>query len=142
MPSKLKAVLAFAVLAMSIGTLPSAQADKSLTVPDLDWTGAIVTDRTIQYVLENEMGYTFKRPTIPGGPQVWEAMRAGDLDYYSEVWPSYNPIKSEVLEEYGGDGSVKIIAETGIIGASGYWTPRYVVEGDSSRGIEAVAPNL
>ena len=43
MSSKLKAILAFAALTMSIGTLPSAQADKQLIVPDLDWTGAIVT---------------------------------------------------------------------------------------------------
>ena len=88
MSSKLKAILAFAVLTMSIGILSSAQADKRLTVPDLDWTGAIVTERTIQYVLENEMGYKFKRPTMPGGPGVWEAMSAGDVDYISEVWPS------------------------------------------------------
>ena len=142
MSSKLKAILAFAALTMCLGTLSSAQAGKRLTVPDLDWTGQIVTERTIQYVLENEMGYKIKKPTMPGGPGVWEAMRAGDVDYYSEVWPSYNPIKSEILEEYGGDGSLKIIADTGIIGASGYWTPRYVVEGDSSRGIKAVAPNL
>ena len=84
MSSKLKAILAFAVLTMSLGTLSSAQAGKLLTVPDLDWTGAIVTERTIQYVLENEMGYKFKRPTMPGGPGVWEAMRAGDVDYISE----------------------------------------------------------
>ena len=77
---------------MSLGTLSTAQAGKLLTVPDLDWTGAIVTERTIQYVLENEMGYKIKKPTMPGGPGVWEAMRAGDVDYVSEVWPSYNPI--------------------------------------------------
>jgi len=142
MSSKLKAILAFAVLTMSLGTLSSAQAGKLLTVPDLDWTGAIVTERTIQYVLENEMGYKFKRPTMPGGPGVWEAMRAGDVDYVSEVWPSYNPIRFEMLEKYGGDGSLKIIADTGIIGASGYWVPRYVIEGDSSRGISASAPDL
>ena len=65
MSAKLKSILAFAVLTMSLGTLSSAQAGKLLTVPDLDWTGAIVTERTIQYVLENEMGYKFKRPTMP-----------------------------------------------------------------------------
>ncbi|MDB3944700.1 ABC transporter substrate-binding protein [Gammaproteobacteria bacterium] len=142
MSSKLKAILAFAVLSMSISILPSAQADKRLTTVETDWTGGLVTERTIQYVLENEMGYTFKKVTMASGPGVWHAMKAGDLDYQSETWPSYNPIKSEFLEEYGGDGSLKIIADTGIIGASGYWVPRYVIEGDSSRGIEAVAPNL
>ena len=57
--SKLKTVLAFAALTLSISILSSAQAGKRLTVPDLDWTGAIVTEPTIQNVLENELGYNF-----------------------------------------------------------------------------------
>ena len=142
MSSKLRCVLTVLALSTSMGVLSSALADKRLTVVESDWTGGLVTERTIQYVLAKELGYQFKQVTIATGPGLWEAIRAGDIDFNSETWPSYNPIKSEYLAEYGGDGSLKIIAETGIIGASGYWTPRYVIEGDASRGIEAVAPNL
>ena len=142
MSLKLKAVLATAVLAMSIGSVPSAQAAKRLTVPDPDWTGGVVTCRTLQYVMENEMGYKVKTVAIPGGPGVWEGIRAGDLAYNCETWPSYNPTKEKYLSEYGGDGSLTMLADTGIIGISGYFVPRYVVEGDSSRGIKASAPNL
>jgi ABC-type proline/glycine betaine transport system substrate-binding protein len=53
MSIKIKAALASAVLALSIGSVPSAEAAKRLTVPDPDWTGGVVTCRTIQYVLEN-----------------------------------------------------------------------------------------
>ena len=74
MSSKLKAILTVAALSVSISILPSAQADKRLTTVDTDWTGGLVTERTIQYVLENEMGYKIKKPTMPGGPGVWEAM--------------------------------------------------------------------
>ena len=38
MSLKLKAMLASAVLVLSIGSVPSAQAAKRLTVPDPDWT--------------------------------------------------------------------------------------------------------
>ena len=98
MSSKLKAILTVAALSVSISILPSAQADKRLTTVDTDWTGGLVTERTIQYVLENEMGYSFKKVTMASGPGVWHAMRAGDLDYQAETWPSYNPPKSEFLK--------------------------------------------
>ena len=142
MSKVLKAALASAVLAVSLGATSSAHAAKRLTVADLDWTGAVVTCRTLQYVLENEMGYKVKTVTMPGGPGAFEAVRSGDVDYYCEMWPSYNPIKSEYMKEYGGDGSLVVVAETGIIGFSGYFVPRYVIEGDSARGIPASAPNL
>ena len=142
MTLKLKTALAVATLALGLTALPSAHAAKRLTVADLDWTGAVVTCRTIQYVLENEMGYRVKTVTMPGGPGAWEAVRSGDVDYYCETWPSYNPIKSEYLKEYGGDGSLTKIADSGIIGKSGYFVPRYVIEGDESRGIPASAPDL
>ncbi|MFT5502795.1 MAG: glycine betaine/proline transport system substrate-binding protein [Gammaproteobacteria bacterium] len=139
---KLKVTLASMCLALSVGSVSSVHAAKRLTVADLDWTGAVVTCRTIQYVLENEMDYKVKTISMAGGPGAWEAVRSKDIDYYCETWPSYNPIKSEYLEEYGGDGSLVKIADSGIIGASGYFIPRYMVEGDSARGIPASTPNL
>ena len=95
----IKTVLAVTVLALSLGATSTLQAAKRLTVADLDWTGAVVTCRTLQYVLENEMGYKVKTVTMPGGPGAWEAVRSGDVDYYCETWPSYNPIKSQYLTE-------------------------------------------
>ena len=142
MSLKFKAALASMLLMFGLSSIPTVQAAKRITAPDLDWTGALVTCRTIQYVLENEMGYKVKTVTIPGGPGAWEAIRAGDIDYYCETWPSYNPVKSEYLTEYGGDGSLVHLGDVGIIGQTAYWVPRYVIEGDASRGIPASAPNL
>ena len=139
---KIKTVLALAVLALSLGSAPSVNAAKRLTVPDPDWTGGVVTCRTIQYVLENELGYKVKTVAIPGGPGVWEGIVAGDLFYNCETWPSYNPTKEKYLKEYGGNGAVTFIADSGIIGETAYWIPRYMVEGDSSRGIPASTPDL
>ena len=139
---KFKVALAASVILLSLGSVSTAQAAKRLTVADLDWTGAVVTCRTIQYVLENELGYKVKTVSMAGGPGAWEAIRSGDMSYYCETWPSYNPIKSEYMTEYGGDGSLVKIADSGIIGLSGYFVPRYMIEGDSARGIPASAPNL
>ena len=142
MSIKFKAAFAATLLACSLGATSTVQAAKRLTVADLDWTGAVVTCRTLQYVLENEMGYKVKTVNMPGGPGAFEAVRSGDIDYYCEMWPSYNPIKSEYFKKYGGDGSLVAVAESGIVGFSGYFVPRYMIEGDAARGIPASTPNL
>ena len=85
MSFKIKAALTAVVLALSLGAITTAQAAKRLTVPDPDWTGGVVTCRTIQYVLENELGYKIKTISIPGGPGVWEGIIAGDLFYNCET---------------------------------------------------------
>ena len=53
MSLKLKAALAGAIMALSLGSMPSAQAAGRLTAPDPDWTGGVVTCRVVQYILEN-----------------------------------------------------------------------------------------
>ena len=130
-------------LAAMLGATPSApaQAGGLLKVPDADWTGAIVTCRLIEFII-NDWGYKVKRITMPSGPAVSEGMRAGDLDYACESWPSYSTTKEKYIKYYGGDGSVEYLDPVGIVGQSGYYVPRYVIEGDSERGIKAVAPDL
>ena len=142
MSLKFKAALASAVFALSLGSVPSVHAAKRLTAPDADWTGGVVTCRVLQYIMENEMGYKIKTVTMPSGPGVSEGIRNGDLDFACETWPSYSTTKEKYVTKYGGDGSVAFLGETGIVGSSGYFVPRYMIEGDDSRGIPASTPNL
>ena len=142
MSLKLKAVLVFAAFTLSLGSAPSVYAAKRLTSPDADWTGGVVTCRVLKYIMTNEMGYKIKNVTMPSGPGVYEGLRAGDLDFACESWPSYSPSKDKYVEKFGGDGSVSYLGATGIVGVSGYFVPRYMIEGDASRGISASTPNL
>jgi ABC-type proline/glycine betaine transport system substrate-binding protein len=142
MSLKLKTAIAAAILALGLGSLPSANAGGRLTAPDPDWTGGVVTCLVAQYIMENEMGYKIKRVTMPSGPGVYEGVRAGDLDFACESWPTYSPSKDKYVSKFGGDGTVAYLGETGIVGASGYFVPRYVIEGDAERGIPASAPDL
>lgn len=142
MSLKFKAALASAIIALGLASTGSVQAAKRLTTPDPDWTGGVVTCRVAQYILENELGYRIKTVTMPSGPGVFEGVRSGDLDFACESWPSYNPPTFKYIEKFGGDGSIAYLGETGIVGKSGYFVPRYVIEGDSSRGIPASAPGL
>jgi len=124
-------------VAGSFAPLTAANAGGVLTVPEADWTGGQVTCRVIEILLEDHLGYKIKRVNIPSGPAVWEGLRSGDFDFACEVWPSYNAIKSKYVTEYGGDGSVIKLGDSGIIGVSNYYVPRYLVEGP-----DAKAPGL
>jgi glycine betaine/proline transport system substrate-binding protein len=88
------------------------------------------------------MDYKVKQ-IFMAGTAGWEAMASGDLDIALEAWPSYNAdAKARYFADYGGDGSVMYVTESGVVGASDYYVPRYVCEGDSARGIKATAPDL
>ncbi len=127
----------FVAVGMAFAAPTPASAGGVLTAPEADWTGGQVTCKVLQVILEQEMGYKVKRITMPAGPGVFEGIRAGDLDFACEMWPSYSPSKEAYMTEYGGDGTVMVMGETGIIGASGYYVPRYLVEGP-----DAKAPDL
>lgn len=122
---------------MTLTAVAPAQAAGVLTVPEADWTGGQVTCRIIEIILEDEMGYKIKQITMPSGAGVYEGMRAGDLDFACEGWPSYSSSKDAYIKEWGGDGTVAKFGDTGIVGSSSYYVPRYLVEGDG-----APAPDL
>ena len=107
-----------------------------------DWTGNLVDMHLAKIILEEHMDYKTKVIFLPAGPQVYEAILGGDIDVAFEFWPSYNPTKGEYFTKWGGDGSLEYMGEMGIIGQSGWYVPRYVIEGDASRGIAPVAPDL
>ncbi|MBY8977512.1 ABC transporter substrate-binding protein [Rhodobacteraceae bacterium NNCM2] len=133
-----KSLLAIAATALGISGLSATTASAGLLkVPVADWTGGAVSCEIIDQIIENELGHKVKRITIPSGPGLWEGLRSGDLDFACESWPSYSPSKEKYEASYGGDGSVKYYAPTGIVGQSGYFVPRYLVEGP-----DAKAPDL
>ena len=125
------------VAGFAFGAAGTANASGSLVAPVADWTGGAVTCAVIEYILENEMDYDVERIVMPSGPGVMEGMRAGDLDFACESWPSYSTTKDKYITEWGGDGSVAKLGDAGIVGESSYYVPRYMVEGDG-----AVAPDL
>jgi glycine betaine/proline transport system substrate-binding protein len=130
--ARFSSLLASVTLA-AVVSLP-AQAGGRLTAPIADWTGGAVTCKVAQLILEQEMGYRIKRIQMPTGPGVYEGVAAGDLDFACESWPSYSSSKDKMITEYGGDGSVMKIGNTGIVGISSYYVPRYF--------IDEVAPDL
>ena len=133
-----KTMIAAAGAALGLAmTASAASAGGLVKAPVADWTGGAVTCEIIHQIAEQELGYKVKRITMPSGPGVNEGIRSGDLDFACETWPSYSTTKEKYVTEYGGDGSVKYFAPVGVVGQSGYFVPRYMVE-----GADATAPDL
>lgn len=121
------------VLALLLGAT-SAQAEGRLKAPIADWTGGHVTCTVAELILERELDYKVERISMPSGTNVAEAIAAGDLDFACENWPSYNTWNAKMIEKYGGDGSVVYLGDTGVVGISSYYVPKYF--------IDEVAPDL
>lgn len=133
-----------ASVAMAVAAAPMVSfADKgTIRLHEGDWTGNLVDGKLIQIILEDEMDYKVKMIFLPAGPAVAEAVIGGDIDIGFETWPSYSTTKEKYITEYGGNGEVELLGRVGVVGQSGWYVPRYLVEGDSARGIEAAAPDL
>lgn len=120
----------------------SASAGGRVTVHEGDFVGNQISCQILSDILEDEMNYRVNRVVLPTGPTMWAAVSSGDIDVACENWPSYTPHSSTYIADQGGDGTVTHLGEMGIIGTSGYYVPRYILEGDSERGIEATAEGL
>lgn len=123
-------------LALGLALSTPATAGGLVKAAVADWTGGAVMCEIIHQIAETELDYKVKRVVMPSGPNVQAGIRAGDIDYACENWPSYNQNNSNYVAEYGGDGSVVKLADSGVVGISGYYAPRYLVEGDGAKAPE------
>ena len=121
-----------------LGSLGQAHA-KRLVAAVADWTGGEITCQVAVVMLEEELGYKVKRIVFPSGTGLWEAIAAGEIDFGCESWPSYAEADTVMMKGpliydgdtkfmYEGDGSIKLLGTTGIIGMSDYYIPRYAAE--------------
>ena len=128
-------ILSFILILGSFGTANA----KRLTAAVADWTGGEITCQVAVSMLEEELGYKVKRVVFPSGTGLWEAIAAGEIDFACESWPSYAEADTVMMKgpliydgktmfNYEGDGSVKLLGTSGIIGLSDYFIPRYAAE--------------
>ncbi|MEM9330570.1 MAG: ABC transporter substrate-binding protein [Pseudomonadota bacterium] len=123
-------------LSVSVAGVSSVSAGGVLKTAINDWTGGAVMCEIVHQIAERELGYKVKRITMPSGPGRDEAIRSGDLDYGCELWPSYSTTIQKYVTEYGGDGSMLKVADSGVVGVSSYYVPRYLVEGPDAKAPE------
>ncbi|MFC1914218.1 glycine betaine ABC transporter substrate-binding protein [Chloroflexota bacterium] len=104
---------------------------------ELPWDTAIVANGIVTFILNH--GYGYESEIISGKTIVlWQGMRQGDIDVQLEVFPQTQlKVYNEALDE----GSIVRLGRT-YSTTEGWYVPTYVIKGDSSRGIEPIAPDL
>ena len=87
-----------------------------------------------------EKGYGYSMDMVPGSsPVVLLGMRQGDIDVQMEIWTS------NIAEIYNDAIESGDVVELGVNfdgNTQGLYVPTFVIEGDSERGIEPMAPGL
>jgi glycine betaine/proline transport system substrate-binding protein len=128
---------------LALGGTAAAQAsecgvDRPIVFADLDWDSAQVLNEVVRSILEE--GWGCATDSIPGStlPMLQGAIR-GDIDIYMELWTDNVP---EFWEEAVAAGTVVELNAVFDDATQGFYVPRYLVEGDAERGIEALAPDL
>ena len=139
------ALVLIAVLAVGLacgGSTDDSETKGTIYLVDQDWNGQLVLTAVAQILLEQEMDYSVATKFAPAdSAPLFIGLETGDFHFVCCNWPSYS---AALLEEYvdSEDGTVERMGLVGISGESGWYTPSYVVNGDSARGIDAVAPDL
>ncbi|HZW27730.1 MAG TPA: ABC transporter substrate-binding protein [Trueperaceae bacterium] len=135
--------LATFTMAAAFGPAEAQAADcgglrRPIVFGDLDWESAQVANWIARLVLE--AGFGCATDAIPGTVvPIYQGAVRGDVDVIMEVWTDNVP---DLWTEAVAAGVVEEVGVAFDDAVQGWFVPRYLVEGDPERGIEAAAPGL
>lgn len=112
--------------------------DKVIKLADVQWQTLWINNAIAGYIMEQ--GYGYKVETIEmTTPIMQQALVKGDVDVVMETWTA------NIIDWYNGAMQKNQILTLGPIiekGVQAWYVPRYVIEGDASRGLKPLAPDL
>lgn len=133
----LAACIAAGLLAGCNASEPAAASKKTIVFGDAGWDSIRFHNAVAGFILESAYGY--RTQEVSGTTAVtYKALLEGDIGVYMETW-------TDSLATYRDDLASGEIAELSVNfddNKQGLYVPRYVIEGDKTRGIEPLAPDL
>lgn len=109
-----------------------------IVATDNQWDSQKLHNAIAELVIEHAFdGYEFDVSTASTAMN-WQSLMAGDIDIDIESW-------TDNVATYPDDIAEGRVIDLGILmsdGKQGIYVPRYMIEGDPERGIEATAPDL
>lgn len=117
---------------------PPCEIDRAIVFAGLDWDSNRFHTALARRIVE--AGYGCETDVVPGStiPLVTGLAR-GDVDVMMEVWRDN---VTEAWNKAEATGKVVVLGTNFPDAVQGWWVPRYLVEGDRARGIDAAAPDL
>lgn len=122
-----------------IEVTPEPEPKETIIFADLDWDSAQQQNAVARYIVEN--GYGYPTDAIFGGSiPLWTGLLNNDIQVFMEIWL---PNIQELWDKALADGAVIPVGKSlDDNWQSAFVVPTYVIEGDASRGIDPVAPDL
>jgi glycine betaine/proline transport system substrate-binding protein len=142
------ALLGLAAILLIGGTAP-AVAKETIIFADFGWDSAQVHNRIAGFIIEKGLGYPIKfvqGETIMLNTALIQAKGGEAPNVNMETWTeNWQELYDEGLAKGKQPGTDQGFVELGSNfpnSVQGWYVPRYVVEGDTKRGIEPMAPDL
>ncbi|NLP17928.1 MAG: ABC transporter substrate-binding protein [Firmicutes bacterium] len=132
-------VVLFSLLALALTACGGAgdTGGKEIIFANAGWESMMFHNAVAGLIAEEIFGYSWKEVT--GTTAVmYEGQLTGEVDVHMECW-------TDNIEPYADDlaaGRFKELSVNFDDNFQGIYVPRYVIEGDAERGIEALAPDL
>jgi glycine betaine/proline transport system substrate-binding protein len=131
------------LLATSLLAAPAAaqkcDLDRPIRFAGNDWASNRFHVAVAQVILEK--GWSCRTVVVPGTTRpLLEALARGDVDVNMELWKANNRRLWAGMVKAGQVTETKGVTIQGAV--QGWFVPRYVIEGDFSRGILPMAPGL
>lgn len=133
--SLLLILLCFLLVGCSLDS--SSDVNKEIKFADAGWDSVKFHSAVAGTILQELYGYTWSEVTA-STPVAHQGLISGEIDVMMESWtqniPTYpDDVKAGKFQELGVNFDDNY---------QGIYVPRYVIEGDTERGIEASAPKL
>ena len=137
MRKKLFLSLLTLILTASILSGCAEKKEVTLSFSDIGWDSIKFHNAVAMFVAENAYNYQTEEISATT-PLSVQALKENDIDIVMEMW-------TDNIASYADDISTGSYIELGTNfddNMQGFYVPRYVIEGDASRNLEAVAPDL
>lgn len=132
----LSAILVMVTLGVGCGG-GAVEEKPTIRLIDGNWSSLLVENEILEQILNEQLDYPTEK--ILMAPSLgWPALAKGEADIALEIWLPNRQFEIDPLLE---DGTIELVGQF-FPGGMGWVVPRYVIEGDPERGIEAMAPDL
>ncbi|HYF91497.1 MAG TPA: glycine betaine ABC transporter substrate-binding protein [Symbiobacteriaceae bacterium] len=109
-----------------------------IKLADVQWQSLWINNAIAQFILEKGYGYPTETVEMTT-PIMQQSLVKGDVDLSMEMW------RSNIIDWYTDAVQTDKIIDLGTTferASQGWYVPRYMVEGDTRRGLQPVAPDL
>jgi glycine betaine/proline transport system substrate-binding protein len=134
--NKKLAIISLCLVLMMVGTSCAKEPTK-VVFGEAGWDSMKFHNAVAMYIAET--AYALETEEVSGSTAItYSALTTGDAQVYMETWTDSIATYTDDIAE----GKIKELSINYGDNNQGLYVPRYLIEGDADRGIEALAPEL